>query len=235
MNAQTAAATMQIRERGIETLSPSHLDQGIETVMIAVRQEERLRIAQELHDTCLQGFLTISMQLQVVAFECSGNNALKSRLEGLVEMARGAVEEGRRSVTTLRALAQSSESLDTAFARIPRDLELDSAVRLQVSGGRRLGIAGSGIARGLPNRTRSDSQCLLALGCTRNSSDDRILTRRASPLRTGQWLRNRPQRTRIRPARTLWAATDARTRETNRREAPISNSIRVGYCVGTVR
>lgn len=92
-----------------------------------------MRIAEELHDTCLQGFLAISMHLQAVAFECSGNNVLRSRLQQLVEMAQCAVEEGRRSVTTLRTSAQSSESLAAAFARIPEDLALKTAVAVRVT------------------------------------------------------------------------------------------------------
>ena len=106
MTTQSAAATCQVCESDIEIRFLPHRDRRIDEEIMAVRQEERLRIAQELHDTCLQGFLALSMHLQVAASECSGNNVLRSRLEGLVEMARGAVEEGRRSVKTLRASAQ---------------------------------------------------------------------------------------------------------------------------------
>jgi signal transduction histidine kinase len=133
MTAQTAAATMRMSERDIEMPFFSHSDRGVEEEIIAVRQDERLRIAQELHDTCLQGFLALSMHLEVVAFECSGNHVLRSRLERLVEMARGAVEEGRRSVKTLRASAQPPESLEAALTKIPQDLVLNTVVPLQVS------------------------------------------------------------------------------------------------------
>ena len=133
MSTQSAAATMQICERDINTPFSSPCDRGIDREITAIRVEERLRIAQELHDTCLQGFIAISMDLQAAAFECSDNSALRSRLERLIEMARRAVEEGRRSVETLRAPVQSPEYLDAAFARIPQDLALNTAVRLHVS------------------------------------------------------------------------------------------------------
>ena len=132
MTTQSAAAPRQVRENGIEIRLP-HRDRGIDEEFRAVRQEERLRIAQELHDTCLQGFLALLMHLQLAAFECSGNNVLRSRLERLVEMARGAVEEGRRSVKTLRASAQPLESLEAAFAKIPQGLGLNIDVPLRVS------------------------------------------------------------------------------------------------------
>jgi signal transduction histidine kinase len=133
MSSQSAAVTMQIHEKGINTRFSSHCDRGIDQEIMAIREEERLRIAQELHDTCLQGFLAISMHLQVAAFECSGNHVLRARLQRLAEMARGAVEEGRRTVETLRASVHLPESLDAAFGRIPRDLALNTAVRLHVS------------------------------------------------------------------------------------------------------
>ena len=132
MTTQSAAATCQVREGSTEIRFLPHRGRGIDDEIMAIRQEERLRIAQELHDTCLQGFLAISMQLQIVAFECSGNNVLRSRLEGLVEMARGAVEEGRRSVKALR-YSQPLQSLEAAFAKIPQCLGLNTAVSLRVS------------------------------------------------------------------------------------------------------
>jgi signal transduction histidine kinase len=133
MTNQSAAATCQVRESGIEIRFLPHRDRGTDEEIMAVRQEERLRIARELHDTCLQGFLALLMHLRVAACDCSGNNILRSRLEGLVEMACDAVEEGRRSVETLRASAQPLESLEAAFAKIPRGLGLNTAVPLQVS------------------------------------------------------------------------------------------------------
>ena len=133
MSTQSAAVTVQIHERGINTRFSSHCDRGIDQEIMAIREEERLRIAQELHDTCLQGFLALSMHLQLAAFECSSDNVLRSRLESLVEMARSAVEEGRRSVKALRASAQPLESLEAALAKIPQGLGLNTAVPLQVS------------------------------------------------------------------------------------------------------
>jgi signal transduction histidine kinase len=133
MSTQGAAATMQVRESDIDTRFLSAGHRRTDEELTAIRQEERLRIAQDLHDTCLQGFLAVSMHLHAAAIECSDNKVLRSRLERLVAMARGAVEEGRRSVEGLRQPDHSPDSLTTTFSRIPQDLALDTAVRLRVS------------------------------------------------------------------------------------------------------
>jgi len=99
----------------------------------SARAQERLRIAQDLHDTCIQGFLAVTMHLRAVAFESSGNSVLQSRIEMLAQMAADAVEEGRRSVDSLRSPARFLQPLDTALARIPLDLALDPSIRLAVS------------------------------------------------------------------------------------------------------
>ena len=82
------------------------------------RLSERARIAQALHDTLLQGFISSSMQLEMIADDV-GDEKVKSRLDLVLVRMRGVIDEGRNAVQGLRpelndleqALARSAEEL----------------------------------------------------------------------------------------------------------------------------
>jgi ligand-binding sensor domain-containing protein/signal transduction histidine kinase len=91
-----------------------------------VRFEERLgertRIAQELHDTLLQGVISASMQLHIVAdrlpSDWSGNPALNRVLELMGRV----IEEGRNTVGGLRSPQNQSLDLEQAFSQIQQEV-----------------------------------------------------------------------------------------------------------------
>jgi signal transduction histidine kinase/ligand-binding sensor domain-containing protein len=86
------------------------------------RLAERTRIAQELHDTLLQGFLSASMQVHVAADSLPDDSKAKPVLTRALEMMRQVVEEGRNSVRGLRSSQSDSLDLEYAFSRIQREL-----------------------------------------------------------------------------------------------------------------
>jgi signal transduction histidine kinase len=86
------------------------------------RLAERTRIAQELHDTLLQGFLSASMQVHVAADSLPDDSKAKPVLTRALEMMRQVVEEGRNSVRGLRSPQSDSLDLEHAFSRIQREL-----------------------------------------------------------------------------------------------------------------
>ena len=98
------------------------------------RLAERTRIAQELHDTLLQGFLAASMQLHVAVDQLSSDSNEKARLEGVARVMDRAIEEGRCVLQGLRPPDSSIRfrSLEDAFARVPRDLGLPSSAGFRV-------------------------------------------------------------------------------------------------------
>jgi signal transduction histidine kinase len=93
---------------------------------------ERTRIAQELHDTLLQGFFAVSMQLHEAVDHLPADFAAKARFNDLVLVMERVLEEGRLAVQGLRSLHDRLPSLGKAFAGVPIDLGLPSAVGFRV-------------------------------------------------------------------------------------------------------
>lgn len=85
------------------------------------RLAERTRIAQELHDTLLQGFLSASMQVHVMVDRLPGDSPARPNLNRALELMRQVIEEGRNAVRGLRASRGSSLDLERAFAQIPQE------------------------------------------------------------------------------------------------------------------
>ncbi len=102
--------------------------------------EERNRLARDIHDTLAQGFAAILMQLQAAQRESSTlPNAVASKLETAVELARSHMVEARRSVSALRPIVGESDDLGVALKRltdmarrttdVPIDLVVDELPR----------------------------------------------------------------------------------------------------------
>ena len=101
---------------------------------------ERVRIAQELHDTLLQGFLALSMQLHDAVDQLPECCTAKPRFRDLTKLCDRVVEEGRIAVQGLRTPVSSYPSLGHALANVPMVLGLPSEVgfRVIVEGKRRV-------------------------------------------------------------------------------------------------
>jgi signal transduction histidine kinase/ligand-binding sensor domain-containing protein len=99
------------------------------------RLAERTRIAQELHDTLLQGFLSASMQLHVVAEHVPAESADKPRLTRVLELMRSVIEEGRNAVKGLRSPARGGQDdLEQALSRIREELNAKEGIDFRVIG-----------------------------------------------------------------------------------------------------
>ncbi len=96
------------------------------TNRLNVRFEERLaertRIAQELHDTLLQGFISASMQVHVAADGLPADSRAKPTLIRALELMGQVIEEGRNAVRGLRSSRSVSLDLEHAFSRIQQEL-----------------------------------------------------------------------------------------------------------------
>jgi signal transduction histidine kinase/ligand-binding sensor domain-containing protein len=96
------------------------------------RLAERTRIAQELHDTLLQGFLSASMQVHVATDCLPEGSEAKPILTRALELMGQVIEEGRNAVRGLRSSHSLSLDLEQAFARIQQELEPDNAKGAEV-------------------------------------------------------------------------------------------------------
>jgi signal transduction histidine kinase len=112
------------------------------------RLAERGRIARELHDTLLQGFISASMQLHVVRDQLPGDSPSAPGLSRVLELMGRVIEEGRNAVRGLRVPVGDPEDLETAFSRIAQELNIDETVRFR--------FIGEGHARPLRAAVRDD-------------------------------------------------------------------------------
>jgi signal transduction histidine kinase len=105
------------------------------TRQLNVRFEERLaertRIAQELHDTLLQGVISASMQLHVAVEHVPPDAPSRSRLNGVLDLMERVVEEGRDAVKGLRSSDRGSDDLVHAFTRIRDDLAIVTPINFR--------------------------------------------------------------------------------------------------------
>lgn len=97
------------------------------------RLAERTRIAQDLHDTLLQGFLSASMQLHVAAGRLEEDSPAKPPLDRAIELMGKAGSEGRTALRGLRSSQLDHLTLEQAFASIPQELSISEETRLHIT------------------------------------------------------------------------------------------------------
>jgi len=100
------------------------------------RLAERNRLAQELHDTLLQGVLSASMQLHLAIDRVPEESPARASLEHVTSLMGGVVDEGRHAVRGLRARGVDNDDLEHAFAQVPRDFgpHVAASCRIVVQG-----------------------------------------------------------------------------------------------------
>jgi len=96
------------------------------------RLAERTRIAQDLHDTVLQGILSAAMQLHVAVDQLPANSPAKLRLSRVLELMGHVMEEGRNAIRGLRSSNPGSDDLGQAFSRIPQELGIEVQIDFRV-------------------------------------------------------------------------------------------------------
>jgi signal transduction histidine kinase/ligand-binding sensor domain-containing protein len=107
------------------------------TRLINVRSEERLaertRIAQDLHDTLLQGVLSASMQLHVAADQLPDASPAKPLVGRVLEVMAQVVEEGRAAVRGLRAPAADSGDIAEALSAIRHEFTSQEEAKYRIT------------------------------------------------------------------------------------------------------
>ena len=106
------------------------------TRLLNVRFEERLaertRVAQELHDTLLQGVLSASMQLHVVVDQMPDDAPTRPALNRVLQLMGQVVHEGRNTLRGLRSSIDTTHDLKSSFSRIPEELGKQDGIEFRV-------------------------------------------------------------------------------------------------------
>ena len=99
------------------------------------RLAERTHIAQELHDTLLQGFVSASMQLHVAVDRLPEDSPAKPSLRRVLDLMGKVIDEGRNAVRGLRSSSSAPHELEQAFAGAQQEVGVsDAAYRVIVEG-----------------------------------------------------------------------------------------------------
>jgi len=96
------------------------------------RLDERTRIAQDLHDTLLQGLVSASMQLHVANMQLPADSPAKPLVGHVLELMGRVIDEGRNAIRGLRTSPGDSRDLEQAFSRVPQELASPTSVDLRV-------------------------------------------------------------------------------------------------------
>jgi len=93
---------------------------------------ERKRVAQDLHDTLLQGFFAASMHLHTAVAQLPGDSPVRSQFGAVLGLMERSLDEGRRALEGLRSPLLNARSLGRALAGIPKDLCLTASTEFRV-------------------------------------------------------------------------------------------------------
>lgn len=102
-------------------------------VRLDERQRERERIAQELHDSLLQGFLGVSLQMQAAVGQVPAKAPVRQALDRAVVRMRQVIDDARHILLGLRSPMADSMSLEEAFSCLREEFVPGSGVSFQVS------------------------------------------------------------------------------------------------------
>jgi signal transduction histidine kinase len=92
------------------------------TLRFEERLAERTRIAQDLHDTLLQGLMSASMQLHVANDHVAEDSPAKPLVNRVMQLMGQVIQEGRDAVRGLRSPSYITDDLETAFSQIRQQL-----------------------------------------------------------------------------------------------------------------
>jgi signal transduction histidine kinase len=135
-----AECASDLLERAIEQIQGAfrgpgraqvHRDVGLD---LEERCSERTRIARELHDTLLQGFIGASLLLHAAVEQTPVDSPSKLSLTRALRLVHQAIDEGRVVLQGLRSASASttSMSLEDALSRVGDECRPESAVQFRI-------------------------------------------------------------------------------------------------------
>ena len=96
------------------------------------RLAERERIAQDLHDTLLQGFISASLQLSLANRKLTAEAEARPLVTEVLELMKRVIEEGRTAVRGMRLTQADANDLERSFSRIRAEAIADEPANYRV-------------------------------------------------------------------------------------------------------
>ena len=101
-------------------------------VQVEARANERIRIARDLHDTLLQGFQGLMLNIHVAAQEVPTETQPRRLLENALKRADNLLSEGRDRIGDLRGGILRDKSLEEAFRKVGEELATGTGIDFRV-------------------------------------------------------------------------------------------------------
>jgi signal transduction histidine kinase len=96
------------------------------------RVNERTRIARDLHDTLLQGIISVSMQLHVAVDRVASGSPERLTFDRILQLMAQVIEEGRNAIRGFRSVDRDTQDLADALSTVPRELDLHEEIAFRV-------------------------------------------------------------------------------------------------------
>ncbi len=96
------------------------------------RPTERTRIAQDLHDTLLQGLLAASMHLHLALEQLPAGSKTQPQLARVTAMLQQVVNESRNAVRGLRASGSVPDDLEAAFLKVREEIAAAESTQFRI-------------------------------------------------------------------------------------------------------
>ncbi len=107
------------------------------TRLLSVRFEERLaertRIAQDLHDTLLQGIYSASIHFDLANNRLQQDSPARPALQRGLELLRQVSQDGRQALRSLRSSQPASDVLEQALSLLPKEFALPENIDFLVA------------------------------------------------------------------------------------------------------
>lgn len=94
---------------------------------------ERSRIAREIHDTLAQGFVALSVQLQIAGRSLSNSpEAARQHLDEAQELARTGLDDARRAIWELRSQSAENDDFASRLKQMAERMTAQSGLKTQI-------------------------------------------------------------------------------------------------------
>jgi signal transduction histidine kinase len=133
-----ASARSEIGAVDADCIAPGGTDAPLgqanleDDIRLEERVRERARIANELHDTLLQGFVGASVLLGRAVEQTPVDSASMPALSRALRLVRQAIDEGRAAIQGVHQVSPAGWSLEQAFSNLLSEMAMQQDLQLRI-------------------------------------------------------------------------------------------------------